>query len=227
MRTVSHQRTGLRVMDHEQRLIERAKDGDQSGFEELILKYDRDILALSLRLLGNREEAKDAYQETFLKVFSSIGRFRQQSSFSTWIFRMATQVCIDRLRQRKKSGEEESIEGDRSKCHAPLKKVLPSSRCQNNPERVLDALRLRECISRALNTLSTEERLVFELKHYQGLKLKQIAEMTGSRESTLRDCLYRAIWKLKAELTADPNCGSLFNGHMTEYECALAKTTFS
>ena len=106
MRTVSHQRTGLRVMDHEQRLIERAKDGDQSGFEELILKYDRDILALSLRLLGNREEAKDAYQETFLKVFRSIGRFRQQSSFSTWIFRMATQVCIDRLRQRRKSGEE-------------------------------------------------------------------------------------------------------------------------
>ena len=211
MRIASHQHTDLRVMNHEQRLIEQAKEGDLSAFEALIFKYDRDILELSLRLLGNREAAKDAYQETFLKVFRTIGQFQQQSSFYTWIFRIASNVCIDRLQKRRKSGEEVWIDNDRSKSRTPLTEVLPAASCQDNPERALLALRLRERISRALNALSAKERLVFELKHYQGLKLEQISEMTGIDENATEDCLYRAIRKLKAKLTSDPKCAPVFN----------------
>jgi RNA polymerase sigma-70 factor, ECF subfamily len=193
MRIASHQHTDLRAMNHEQRLIEQAKRGDQSAFQELIVKYDRDILALSLRLLGDRQEAKDAYQETFLKVFRTMGQFRQQSGFYVWILRIASNVCIDRLRKRRKSGEEAWIDSDPSKSRT---------------ER-LHALRLHERISGALNALSAEERLIFELKHYQGLKLKEIGEIIGSDESTIQDCLYRASRKLMAELTTDSNCVSL------------------
>ncbi len=209
MRIASHQHTDLRAINHEQRLIEQAKEGDQSAFQELIFRYDRDILALSLRLLGSREEAKDAYQETFLKVFRAIGLFRQQSSFYTWIFRIATDVCIDRLRKRRKTEEEVRNDSDRSKSRTPLTEVPPAASCQNNPERALHALRLRDRISRALDALSAKERLVFELKHYQGLKLKHIGEMIGSDENTIKDCLYRATRKLRAGLTTDPNCASL------------------
>jgi RNA polymerase sigma-70 factor, ECF subfamily len=223
MRIASHQHTDLRVMNHEQRLIEQAKEGDLSAFEALIFKYDRDILGLSLRLLGNREAAKDAYQETFLKVFRTIGQFQQQSSLYTWIFRIASNVCIDRLQKRRKPGEEVWIDNDRSKSRTPLTEVLPVRKLPGQPERALVASRLRERISRALNALSAKERLVFELKHYQGLKLKQIGEMIGSDENTIKDCLYRATRKLSAELTSDPNCPSLSNRHMTDDECAPSR----
>jgi RNA polymerase sigma-70 factor (ECF subfamily) len=209
-------------MNDELRLIEQAKKGDQSAFQALIFKYDRAILGLSLRLLGNREAAKDAYQETFLKVFRTIGQFHRQSSFYTWIFRIATNVCIDRLRKSKKPGRDVRIDNDRSRSRTPLTD-LPVASCQENPARALHALRLRERISRVLNTLSANERLVFELKHYQGLKLKQIGEMIGSDENTIKDCLFRVIRKLRTELTSDPNGASLSNRHMTDDECAPSR----
>ena len=102
MRTATEHTPGLQARDYERLLIERAQAGDRQAFEELIFKYDRDILRLTVRLLGNPDEARDAYQEAFLKVFRSVRQFRQQSSFYTWIFRIATNVCFDRLRQRKK-----------------------------------------------------------------------------------------------------------------------------
>ena len=202
-------------MNHEQRLIDQAKEGDRSAFEALILRYDRDILRWLLRLLGDRESAKDAYQETFLRVFHTIGQFNQQSSFCTWIFQMATNICIDRLRKTKNPWQEVWIDSDRSKRRTTLTEALRAVTCQDNPERPLHALS-RECISRALNALSATERLVFELKHYQGLKLRQIGEVIEGDEKTTRDFLYRAIRKLQAELTSDPDCASGFTGHTTD-----------
>jgi RNA polymerase sigma-70 factor (ECF subfamily) len=181
-------------MDHERLLIERAQAGDRQAFEDLIFKYDRDILRLTVRLLGNPDEARDAYQEAFLKVFRSIRRFRQQSSFYTWIFRIATNVCFDRLRQRKKPWQHFSLDSETRDA------FRGAFSCYNNPEQSFRATQLRERINRALNTLSQKERMVFELKHYQGLRLRQIGEMIGSTENTTKDCLYRATRKLRALL---------------------------
>jgi RNA polymerase sigma-70 factor (ECF subfamily) len=187
-------------MNCHQDLIEQAQAGDRRAFEELIFEYDRHILGLTLRVLGNREEAKDAYQEIFLKAFRSIGRLPEQSSFYTWIFRIATDVCLDRLQQRKKLGQEVSIDRAPSEGRVSLKEILRSDSYSIDPEQALSAVGLRERISQVLNTLSTEERLVFELKHYQGLRLRQIGEMIGSTEDTIKYCLYRSIRKLRAEL---------------------------
>ena len=104
MRTAMEHTGAPHAKDHDQGLIERAQAGDRQAFEELIFKYDRDILHLNVRLLRNWDEARDAYQETFLKVFRSIHQFRRQSSFYTWIFRIATNVCLDRLRQERTPG---------------------------------------------------------------------------------------------------------------------------
>src|SRR5215831_8538379 len=158
MRPAADQAADLAGMNYEQQLIEQAQAGDGRAFKELIFKYDRHILGLTLRLLENRDEAKEAYQETFLKIFRSIGRFRHQSSFDTWVYRIAINVCLDRLRYRKKLLQEVSIDSAPLR-RIPFNEVFPAA----NPE--------SGRISRALNTLSGEERLVFELKHYQGLKL--------------------------------------------------------
>jgi RNA polymerase sigma-70 factor (ECF subfamily) len=176
-RTATEHTPSLEAMNHELLLIERAQAGDRQAFEDLIFKYDRDILRLTVHLLGNPDEARDAYREAFLNAFRCIRQFRQPSSFYTWIFRIATNVCFDRLRQRKKPWQQVSLD-EQSFC----------------------AAQLRERINRALNTLSQKERLVFELKRYQGLRLRQIGEMIGSTENTTRDCLYRATRKLRALL---------------------------
>jgi RNA polymerase sigma-70 factor, ECF subfamily len=202
MRTVTEHTPGLQPMDHERLLIERAQAGDRQAFEELIFKYDRDILRLTVRLLGNPDEARDAYQEAFLKVFRSIRQFRQQSSFYTWIFRIATNVCFDRLRQKKNPYQQVSIDSEtRDGFRGAFKQTVRATSCYNNPEQSFRATQLRERINRALNTLSQKERLVFEVKHYQGLRLRQIGEMIGSTENTTKDCLYRATRELRALLT--------------------------
>ena len=201
MKTAMEHTEGPQAMDQEGGLIERVQAGDRQAFEELIFKYDRDILHLNVRMLGNWEEARDAYQETFLKVFRSIRQFRRQSSFYTWIFRIATNVCFDRLRQRKNPRRQVSINSEVGDAfRSALKHTLRAASCYSNPEQSFFATQLRERINRALDTLSKKERLVFELRHYQGLRLRQIGEMIGSTENTTKDCLYRATRKLRALL---------------------------
>jgi RNA polymerase sigma-70 factor, ECF subfamily len=221
MRTAADQVADLTEMNHEQHLIEKAQAGDQRAFEKLIFKYDRYILGLTLRLLGNRDEAKEVYQETFLKVFRSIGRFRQQSSFYTWVFRIATNVCLDRLRHRMKLLQEMSMDSPSSECVVPFKEVFGEESNQSHPGQALSAVPVRERFRRVLNTLSAEERLVFELRHYQGLRLSQIGEILGSTENTIKDCFYRATRKLRAELT---RAGSTTNTQRESNKLNLNRT---
>src|SRR5882672_11144278 len=102
--------------DHEsddaELLIEQAQSGDREAFEQLVRRHDRDILRLAFHRLGNREEAREVFQETFLKAFRSLGRFRFASSFYTWIYRIATNVSLDHLRKRQTLREEISYESD-------------------------------------------------------------------------------------------------------------------
>jgi RNA polymerase sigma-70 factor (ECF subfamily) len=194
--------------DREQFLIERAQAGDRYAFEELIYKCDRQILRFILRMLRDRDDARDAYQETFLKAFRSIGRFRCQSSFHTWVLRIATNVCFDRLRERQKSSQECSIDATtRAESGMPLKETLRDANRYRDPEKSASLAEVRERINRALDTLSKKERLIFELKHYQGLRLKQIGELLGSAENSVKHHLWRATQKLRVELAGLwPSC---------------------
>jgi RNA polymerase sigma-70 factor (ECF subfamily) len=83
----------------DQQVIERAQAGDRAAFEELVHRYDRDVLRLALNLLHSPEDARDVYQETFLKIYRNLHRFRSECSFYTWIYRIVTNVCLDHLRR--------------------------------------------------------------------------------------------------------------------------------
>src|SRR5215831_16788474 len=98
--------------EDEKLLIEQAQSGDREAFEQLVRRHDRDILRLAFHMLGNREEAREVFQETFLKAYRSLGRFRFESSFYTWIYRIATNVSLDHLRKRQTLKEEISYESD-------------------------------------------------------------------------------------------------------------------
>ncbi len=153
-------------------------------------------------MLGNREEAQEVFQETFLKAYRSLARFRSESSFYTWIYRIATNVALDRLRKRQNLREEISYEADtESNPDRPaLKDTLEEKSYQSNPERRLYGREIGQKIHQALQTLSEKERLVFELRHYQGLRLRMIGDIMGSTEETAKNYLFRATQKLRAYL---------------------------
>jgi len=190
--------------DEEKLLIEQAQSGDRMAFEELIRRHDREILRLAFHMLGNREEALEVFQETFLKAYRSLSRFRFESSFYTWIYRIATNVGLDHLRKRQTLKEEVSYESD-SEAHPDrpaLKDTLAATTYYSNPERRLYGKEVGARIQEALKTLSEKERLVFELRHYQGLRLKMIGEIMGSTEETAKNYLFRATQKLRSHLSA-------------------------
>jgi RNA polymerase sigma-70 factor (ECF subfamily) len=189
--------------DDEKLLIEQAQSGNREAFEELIRRHDRDILRLAFHMLGNREEAREVFQETFLKAFRSLNRFRFESSFYTWVYRIATNVGLDRLRKRHNLKEEISYESD-TESHPDrpaLKDTLAATTYYSNPERRLYGKEVGARIREALKTLSEKERLVFELRHYQGLRLRVIGEIMGSTEETAKNYLFRATQKLRNQLS--------------------------
>jgi RNA polymerase sigma-70 factor, ECF subfamily len=182
----------------ERALIRRAQRGDRAAFEELVRLYDQQVCRLAMRVVRSPEEARDLYQEAFLKVYRSLGRFRFESRFSTWLYRVVMNLCLDHLR-RQKAREEvqppEAREGEPEYFHS-----LPDPQPGGDPERRLRSEEIRRRIAGALGRLAPRERLVFELRHYQGMKLRAIGEMCGTSEDTAKNSLFRATRKLRLEL---------------------------
>ena len=104
----------------ERRLVEAAQDGDQGAFAELVRRYDRSVLRIALRLLPSSEDAKDAYQDAFIKAYRRLDTFRFQCRFHTWLYRIATNVCLDHLRRRKARPEFGVFEADHETGRSPL-----------------------------------------------------------------------------------------------------------
>ncbi len=182
----------------ERALIRRAQRGDRSAFDELVRLYDRKVFALALRVVRSPEEAKDLYQEAFLKVYRSLPRFRFESSFSTWLYRVVMNACLDCLRRQKARKEFAAPIGTESgEDYFPS---VADERPGHDPERVLHAQQLQQRIQAALARLNPRERMVFELRHYQGLKLRAIGELCETTEETVKNCLFRATRKLRVEL---------------------------
>jgi RNA polymerase sigma-70 factor, ECF subfamily len=179
-------------------LIRAAQQGDTYAFEQLVQQYDRAVLRVAVHLTGSQEDGQDIYQEAFLRAYLNLERFRFECSFFTWIYRIVTNLCLDHLRKKRFHWSVTiSPEGDEKK----LLDRIPDERVGASPERNFGARLLREHIARALETLSPRERLVFELKHYQGLRLKTVAAILNTTEGTIKNTLFRATHKLRLQLS--------------------------
>jgi len=187
----------------ERDLIERAQRGDRQAFETLVHRYDREVLRLALNILKRPEDARDLYQEAFLKIYKNLHRFRFECSFYTWIYRVVTNVCLDHLRRRSSRPEDQAPELSNHPGDAPSGDFFerqPETKPVANPERRLMDQEIGQRISAALDRLTPRERLVFEMKHYQGLKLRAIGEALGTSEETAKNSLFRATRKLRTQL---------------------------
>jgi RNA polymerase sigma-70 factor (ECF subfamily) len=179
-------------------LIVRAQEGDRSAFDALIRLYDKSVLRMALQVVGSPEEARDLYQEAFLKVYRSIRHFRQEAKFSTWLYRVVMNVCLDHLRRQKTRKEVTAPQGEDGEPE--FFQTVPDERPTLDPERATHSKEIGRRIQVALDRLNPRERMVFELKHYQGLKLRAIGQICNTSEQTAKNCLFRATQKLRVEL---------------------------
>jgi RNA polymerase sigma-70 factor (ECF subfamily) len=181
-------------------LIRAAQRGDRVAFETLVRQYDQAVLRLALHLTGCEPDARDIYQEAFLKAYRHIGNFRFECSFYTWIYRIVTNLCLDHLRKRQTRREDPATIMDSSGQEMDLLDRVSDDRAGANPERDLMRRELGSKIAQALTKLTPRERMVFELKHYQGLRLRTIGEMLNTTEETAKNTLFRATQKLRSTL---------------------------
>jgi RNA polymerase sigma-70 factor (ECF subfamily) len=181
-------------------LIREAQQGNTAAFEQLVRRYDRAVLRLAVHLTGSQEDGQDIYQESFLRAYVNLGRFRFECSFYTWIYRIVTNLCLDHLRKRSSHSRNLTTTISASGEQEPLLDRVADHRPGASPERSLVGRELRDRILAALARLSPRERMVFELKHYHGMKLRTVADLLDTTEGTIKNTLFRATHKLRNQL---------------------------
>ena len=180
-------------------LIRAAQRGDQDAFEQLVRAHDQSVLRLAMNLLRSTEDARDVYQEAFLRVYRSLDSFRFDCSFHTWLYRIVTNICLDRLRKRKVRKEESAVV-ETSDGPVDRMEAVQEEAAHANPERTFWNRELKRRMETALQELTPRERMVFELRHYQGLRLRNIGDLLGTTEEAAKNCLFRATRKMRVEL---------------------------
>ncbi|MCX6133523.1 MAG: RNA polymerase sigma factor [Ignavibacteriales bacterium] len=195
MSTTSKTNTTDEMIDLD--LVQRAKRGDTGAFEELVFRYDRQVLTIAARYVQSSEDAKDIYQEVFMRVYRSLPKFQLKSQFSTWLFRITTNVCLTH-RSRRKRHVHTSLSHEPDDEHAAgIAEAIAESRTTDRQvERADTALH----ISKAIDRLSSKQKMVFTLKFYDGYKIREIAEMMGLAEGTVKRYLFAATKKIRSSL---------------------------
>src|ERR1700722_15254424 len=190
---------GARVSPQVDTLIRAAQGGDQDAFEQLIRAYDQSVLRLAMNLLRSPEDARDVYQEAFLRVYRNLHSFRFDCSFHTWLYRIVTDICLDQLRKRKVRKEEPAVV---ETADGPIDRMenFEEEGVDANPERTMWNRQLKGKIESAIDDLTPRERMVFELRHYQGMRLRAIGDVLGTTEEAAKNCLFRATQKMRSVL---------------------------
>lgn len=181
-------------------LIVQAQKGDQNAFEELVYRYDRNVLSIALKYAVDEDDAKDLYQEVFIRVYRGLKNFRFQSEFSTWLFRITTNVCLtykSRSRYHLKVSIDNEIESEENEFRPKEEIVYEGS----SPEEISSGADLEELVNSAVESLSPKQKMTFILKHYEGYKIREIAEIMNCKEGTVKKYLFDAIRNLRKKLS--------------------------
>jgi RNA polymerase sigma-70 factor (ECF subfamily) len=181
-------------------LVREAQGGNHAAFTQLVRANDESVLKLALRITGSQSDAQDIYQEVFLKAYKKLDCFRFECAFSTWIYRIVTTTCLDHLRKIKNRRESDNIKMRIEGEEHDLLNQITDDRPAHNPEKEFLRSELNASILCALRRLTPQERMVFDLKHFQGMKLRAVSEMLDISEGSVKTSLVRATRKLRLHL---------------------------
>lgn len=180
-------------------LVSRAQRGDGSAFEELVYRYDRKVLSIALSFARDPDDAKDIYQETFLRVYRALPAFEFGSEFSTWLHRIVVNVCLSHKQhaaRRSFMPFEEAAESGLLNSPADFAPASPDA----SPERSAENGEIRRHVEEAIETLSPREKMVFTLKHVEGYRIGEIATLMECGEGTVKRYLFTAVAKMRKKL---------------------------
>ena len=179
-------------------LVNRAQKGDSVAFEQLVMKYDRHVLNIAYGYRNNQDDADDIYQEVFLRVHKGLNNFQARSKFSTWLYRITVNVCIE-LKRKEKVREHESLDnevGDEENTFSYAATIDSGIRTDKE---TLDN-ETNEIIKTEVEKLPQQLKMAFTLKYYQGLKIKEISNMMNCTEGTIKSYLFTSSRKLRTKL---------------------------
>ena len=178
----------------DEELVTRSIGGDADSFNQLVLRWERPIYALAYRQLGREEDARDVCQETFLRAFRAIGGFRGQAKFSSWLYRIALNLCRDWMRRQRRTPVVQMPEDTDAIEIAMAREPVESA------EDVVGRHDLTRLVEKAMAKLPEEQRTAIIMKEYHGLTFQEIADLVGCPLSTVKTRLYQGLAVLRREL---------------------------
>ena len=175
-------------------LVARSRGGDLDSFNQLILRWERPIYALAYRVIGREEDARDVCQETFLRAFRALPGFRGQAKFSSWIYRIALNLCRDWIRRQRRTPvvqmPEDAEAVERMAVRDPVESI----------EDLVARKELSAVVAEAMAVLPEEQRTAIILKEYHGMTFQEIAELQGCPLSTVKTRVYQGLTVLRRNL---------------------------
>lgn len=179
-------------------LVSESKAGDYAAFEELVNRYERKIYRLGMNITGNREDAEDVLQDTFLKAFEHLPEFRQDSRFYTWIVRIAVNEALMKLRKRRSSKEVSMEDSEDNEGEVTVREFAD---WKPNPEQQLAQSELENILMNAVKSLPPSFRTVFYLRDVEGLSTEETAQMLDLSAGAVKARLFRARIRLREDLS--------------------------
>ncbi len=182
----------------ELRLVEKSISGDTEAFQSLIAKHQKKVFNIAYRMMGNEEDAKDMAQEALIKAYKNLENFRMDSSFSTWLYRIATNTCLDELRKKKRKGDEISLSVDKSEDNDMPVKELAVDR--KGPETEYLKRERKRVLGEAIRALSEDYKRVIILRDINGFSYEEIADICEMNIGTVKSRINRGRGMLKEKL---------------------------
>ena len=178
----------------DEELVARAQGGDVESFNQLILRWERPIYALAYRVIGREEDARDVCQDAFLRAYRALPGFKGQAKFSSWLYRIALNLCRDWIRRQRRAPVSQLPEDvDASELAAETGPV-------ESIEEVVARRELSASVEEAMSVLSEDQRTAIILKEYHGMTFQEIADMQGCPLSTVKTRLYQGLSLLRRRL---------------------------
>jgi RNA polymerase sigma-70 factor, ECF subfamily len=178
----------------DEELVARTMTGDADSFNQLILRWERPIYALAYRTIGREEEARDIVQDTFLRAYRALPGFRGQAKFSSWLYRIALNLCRDWIRRQRRTPTVQAPEGvelaDLASEQGPIESI----------EDLVARREMSRAVAEAMTQLPEEQRTAIILKEYHGLTFQEIADLQGCPLSTVKTRLYQGLSVLRRYL---------------------------
>lgn len=180
----------------DEELVAKSVAGDQDSFNQLIVRWERPIYALAYRVIGREEDARDVCQETFLRAFRALPGFKGQAKFSSWLYRIALNLCRDWIRRQKRTPVVSAPEG---------LDIIEMAAEQGPVESIEDLVarkQLSATVAEAMQQLPDEQRTAIILKEFHGLTFQEIADLQNCPLSTVKTRLYQGLSVLRRDLEA-------------------------